>query len=91
MTDKAEDVIVRLRRGLVVWSTTPMVYEAVEAAIATITAQAAEIETLKEQLRIERNKTEFWKYPGGRCHICGLKHGGLQCPNLTPMSSGDTP
>ena len=55
MTDKAEDVIVRLRRGLVVWSTTPMVYEAVEAAIATITAQAAEIETLKEELRIERN------------------------------------
>jgi len=65
--------------------------ELLVASLERTPSQAAEIETLKEQLRIERNKTEFWKYPGGRCHICGLKHGGLQCPNLTPMSSGDTP
>ena len=98
-TDDA-DVVVRLSqareqlkdcllRGLV-----PIGYWQVQIhddALALIKSQAAEIKTLKEQLRIERNKTEFWKYPGGRCHICGLKHGGLQCPNLTPMSSGDTP
>ena len=70
MTDKADDVIAELIAMLRLESYTikrdGIGWHSITRAAAVIASQAAEIETLKEQLRIERNKTEFWKYPGGR-------------------------
>ena len=54
MTDPAEDVIARLNRGLTLWSTTPMMCDVIELAIATVASQAADIEWLtakRDELR----------------------------------------